>query len=157
MAKDATMPQSPTTSGPKASDGTPPNPPNKHDASYWPQIGTKDQIPIWLRDNDFIIFNHPLPTNSSRRSLRLWRCLHMETLNIWTHALGSLSFLAVGIFFLSNYAHAPDNCNLQPQLSTSDLFAFSTCLTAATICFGLSAAFHTPRSHSYTVHHFWAS
>jgi hypothetical protein len=50
---------------------------------YWHTITTKDQIPGWLRGNDYIVGGHPMPTHSYKRSFRLWRSLHMETMNIW--------------------------------------------------------------------------
>ena len=89
-----------------------------------------------------------MPTYSYRKSYRLWRMLHMETMNIWTHCLGSAAAVATGIA-LYKYAKLPN------QLTQGDKFAFGTEFTAATVCFGLSATFHTLRSHSYKVHHFW--
>lgn len=150
MAKDANV--STTTSATSVmSENTVDNdsiPDSKLDASAsWPLIGTKDQIPQWLRDNDYIFTGHPMPTHSYRRSLRLWRCLHMETMNIWTHLVGSAGF-AFGIGLL---VHGHNGI----VMHRGDYFAFGSSLIAATVCFGLSAAFHTLRSHSYHVHHFW--
>ncbi|KAF3936342.1 hypothetical protein ABW19_dt0210095 [Dactylella cylindrospora] len=116
---------------------------------YWPVIGKKDQIPGWLRDNDFIITGHPMPTYSYKRSFRLWRCLHMETMNIWTHLLGTIGFIAAGAAL---YSHAR---TYTLGLSAGDYFAFGVSVTAAAVCFGISTTFHTLRSHSYNVHHFW--
>ena len=118
-------------------------------APYWPIIATKDDIPTWLRDNDYIIGGHPMPTYSCIRSLRLWRCLHMETMNIWTHLLGSAVFIGAGSVL---YSRVSSSATL--SLSTGDKFAFGISITAASLCFGLSATFHTLRSHSYKVHHF---
>lgn len=117
--------------------------------SYWPAIGSKESIPGWLRDNDFILEGHPMPTYSYKRSLRLWRCLHMETMNIWTHLLGSMGFLVLG-FALNNLVSFS---NL--KITYGDVFAFGSFLASTTICFGLSAGFHTLRSHSYNIHHLW--
>ena len=118
--------------------------------SYWPTIGSKEQIPAWLRDNDYILEGHPMPTYSYLKSLRLWRCLHMETMNIWTHLLGSMAFIAVS-FALKHFASASKNFNF----TRGDLLAFGSFLASATICFSLSAGFHTLRSHSYNIHHLW--
>ncbi|CAG8384963.1 unnamed protein product [Penicillium salamii] len=96
---------------------------------YWPAIASKDKIPEWLQDNDYILGSHPMPTYSYERSLRLWRCFHMETMNIWTHLLSSLAFITV--------------------------VAFGSFLASVAICFGLSAGFHTLRSHSYSIHYLW--
>lgn len=119
--------------------------------AYWPTVGSKDQIPGWLRDNDFLVGGHPMPTYSYRRSLRLWRCLHIETMNIWTHLLGSAAFVAVG-FALYGYSRAS---SATLTLSVGDQFAVASSITTAVVCFGLSTTFHTLRSHSYNVHHFW--
>lgn len=107
-------------------------------------------IPGWLRDNDYILEGHPMPTYSYKRSLRLWRCLHMETMNIWTHLLGSMAFIVVG-FMLSYTASQSQDISF----THGDLFAFRSFLISATICFGLSTGFHTLRSHSYNIHHLW--
>ena len=117
---------------------------------YWPSIASKDDIPGWLRDNDFIVHGHPMPTYSYRRSFRLWRCLHMESVNIWTHLVGSLTFFALSV---SLYQNSSTSRSLHP--GTRDIFAFGVSFLAAIICFGLSTTFHTLRSHSYNVHHFW--
>lgn len=118
------------------------------ESSYWPTIATKDLIPGWLRDNDYIIGGHPMPTYSYQRSFRLWRCLHMETMNIWTHLIGCAAFVATGIGLYS-YARSQSL-----SLSIGDKFAFGISIASASACFGLSTTFHTLRSHSYHVHHF---
>lgn len=150
MAKDA---RSTATSAPletKDADSKRDLPKKTPDDDYWPTIVHRDEIPKWLRDNDFLLTGHPMPTNSYPKSLRLWRCLHMETMNIWTHFLGSAFFVATGIYLYSN----PTKRALQAA-TTGDILAFGASISSAAICFGLSAAFHTLRSHSYSVHHFW--
>jgi adiponectin receptor len=117
---------------------------------YWPAIATKDEIPGWLRDNDYIIGEHPMPTYSYKRSFRLWRCLHMETMNKWTHFLASAAFVAAG-FTLYNYSRASSSL----KLGVGDKFAFGISITTVAVCFGLSATFHTLRSHFYNMHHLW--
>ncbi|KAF2226798.1 hemolysin-III related-domain-containing protein [Elsinoe ampelina] len=120
------------------------------ESAYWPEIASKDTIPGWLRDNDYIINGHPMPTLSYRRSFRLWRCLHMETMNIWTHLVGATGFIATGVGLYTS-----SSASSVGEPSAGDRFAFGISLTAAAVCFGLSTAFHTLRSHSYNVHHFW--
>lgn len=148
MVKDATVsPISATTESSVASSS--PILHRARDDTYWPIIATKNEIPGWLRDNDYIIGGHPMPTYSYKRSFRLWRCLHMETMNIWTHLVGSAAAVATGIG-LYNYA-----ISRSLSMSVGDKFAFGVSITAGAICFGLSTTFHTLRSHSYNVHHFW--
>lgn len=73
----------------------------------------------------------------------------METMNIWTHIFGCIAFVIIGIV-LHNHASAE---SLQPTIG--DKFAFGISITTGAVCFGLSTTFHTLRSHSYNVHHFW--
>jgi adiponectin receptor len=73
----------------------------------------------------------------------------METMNIWTHFIGCAAFVATGIT-LYNYAVAKSL-----SVSVGDKFAFGISITPGAVCFGLSSTFHTLRSHSYNVHHFW--
>ncbi|KAJ6013727.1 hypothetical protein N7540_008318 [Penicillium herquei] len=122
----------------------------KENQGYWPTIANKDQIPRWLRDNDYIVEGHPMPTYSYWRSLRLWRCWHMETMNIWTHLIGSTAFATSG-FVLYQYATKIMSINID----YGDIYAFGIFTASAATCFGLSTAFHTLRSHSYDVHHYW--
>ncbi|KAF4555530.1 hemolysin-III-like protein 4 [Elsinoe fawcettii] len=150
MAKD--MHTKPSTIGYETVPSTPSTPTSAgkpDDSQYWPEIASKDEIPGWLRDNDYIVHGHPMPTYSYRRSFRLWRCLHMETMNIWTHLIGSAGFVAAGIGLYRS------SVDMSRPLGTGDKFAFGTSITAAAVCFGLSTTFHTLRSHSYNIHHFW--
>ncbi|KAF2264375.1 HlyIII-domain-containing protein [Lojkania enalia] len=148
MAKDATLSPTSTTTDPSVASSSPILQKPDED-SYWPTIATKDEIPGWLRDNDCIVGGHPMPTYSYKRSFRLWRCLHMETMNIWTHLIGTAAFVTTGITL---YIYA---ISKSLGLSVGDKFAFGISITAGAACFGLSTTFHTLRSHSYNVHHFW--
>ncbi|KAF2689298.1 hypothetical protein K458DRAFT_439670 [Lentithecium fluviatile CBS 122367] len=98
--------------------------PHQQQDPYWPVLATKDDIPAWLQNNEYIITGHPIPANSYKLSFHLWRCLHMETMDIWTHSTG---------------------------MKTGNAFAFGIFLSSAALCFALSAAFYTLRSHSYKV------
>lgn len=139
--------------GSKSQSGRSPDAPDSEEKDiqqgYWPAVASKDQIPGWLRDNDFIIEGHPMPTYSYRRSFRLWRCWHMETMNIWTHLIGSAGFItAGGLIYHYSLSHG-----IKP--SYGDIFAFGTFTASAATCFAFSTTFHTLRSHSYNVHHHW--
>ena len=76
-----------------------------------------------------------MPTYSYKRLLRLWRCLHIETMNIWTHLLGSMAFIAVG-FELNHTVPRSQDLNFD----RGAVFAFGPFTASATICFGLSSA-----------------
>ena len=149
MAKDATITRS-STGSESVADSTASILATGDSNTYWPAIGSKDEIPGWLRDNDFIVNGHPMPNYSYRKSFRLWRCLHMETMNIWTHLLASVACVISGTVL---YHHSRSSGRHSPTLG--DNFAFGTSLVAAAVCFSLSTTFHTLRSHSYNIHHFW--
>ena len=129
----------------------PPKTPKTNQDPYWPTIAHWDQVPLWLRDNEHIVTGHPLPTFSYQKSLRLWRCLHNESVNIYSHFFGSAFFVATG-FTLLGYV---DSSSRLLSADSGDRFAFGNFFTAAATCFAASATFHTLRSHSYNVHHFW--
>ena len=114
-----------------------------------PQTAHRDDIPIWLRDNEYILSGHPLPTYPYRKSYRLWLTLHMETMNIWTHALGCAALVIVGLALLAY------SMILQDHAAIHAAPMFRMPIATTTICFGLSATFHTLRSHSYETHVFW--
>ncbi|KAF2467373.1 HlyIII-domain-containing protein [Lindgomyces ingoldianus] len=125
--------------------------------SKWPQIGHWDSVPLWLRDNEFIRTGHPLPTFSLQKSFRLWFCIHNEFVNIHSHAFGSSLALAAGAVLLAK-SYTPDlppSASLPSSAGLGDRLAFAAFFGASALCFGFSAIFHTLRSHSYNVHHFW--
>lgn len=66
------------------------------------------------------------------------------------HFLGSAASVAT---YFTLYSYTRPSSTLRPSIG--DEFAFGTSITAAAVCFGLSATFHTLRSHSYSIHHFW--
>jgi len=72
-------------------------------------------------------------------------------MNIWTHFLGAAAFVAAG-FTPQNNARASSSL----KLGMGDTLAFGISITAAAVCFGLSATFHTLRGHSYNIHHLLA-
>jgi adiponectin receptor len=122
---------------------------------YWPILAPHTHLPAWLQDNDYIINYHPMPTNTYARSFRLLRCLHMETINIWTHLLGSVAFLVAAMATLPSLSSSASTAASSTSSNKPYLFPLLIFLAASSLCFSLSATFHTLRSHSYTVHHFW--
>lgn len=52
-----------------------------------------DHLPVWLKDNDFLINGHRPPLNSFGECFKSIFSIHTETGNIWTHLLGKLSRL----------------------------------------------------------------
>ncbi|KAJ1866143.1 hypothetical protein LPJ78_002060 [Coemansia sp. RSA 989] len=104
-----------------------------------------DELPPWMRDNQYILSGYRQPTNSFRKCFASWLYVHNETGNIMTHAIGALAFLVL-CFTVTR--------GLLLEFSTVDwrdvatLYAF---LLGAVGCMGLSALFHTVTCHSQSV------
>ncbi|EHB10068.1 Adiponectin receptor protein 1 [Heterocephalus glaber] len=56
-----------------------------------------DVLPDWLKDNDDLSHGHRPPMPSFRACFKSIFCIHTETGNIWTHLLGFVLFLFLGI------------------------------------------------------------
>ncbi|EGY23820.1 hemeolysin-III family protein [Verticillium dahliae VdLs.17] len=96
------------------------------------------------RDNSFILSGYRDVSYSYWQCLQSTLELHNETVNIWSHALGSLWFLHQ--FF--------DDCikDDTTALLTSDRFAIGMFDMSVALCFFFSAAFHTFSNHSRSVY-----
>ena len=101
-----------------------------------------DDLPHWLRDNPSIQTGYRPPSSSFTASLSSIMHLHNETVNIWTHLLGSVLFLILAVTLYSNVA------SRYPTATVADISAFSAFFAGATGCLGMSAAYHTISNHS---------
>lgn len=105
-----------------------------------------DDLEDWRRDNAFIHTGYRPTSNSYRRSFSSLFTLHNESVNIWTHLLGSIFFTAVGLaafylfeaFAAARYASA----------TRADVVAFAFFFAGAFLCLGMSATFHALSNHS---------
>ncbi|KAJ2338003.1 hypothetical protein GGF43_006977, partial [Coemansia sp. RSA 2618] len=104
-----------------------------------------NELPAWMRDNQFILSGYRHPTNSYRKCFASWLYVHNETGNIMTHLGGALAFLVL-CFTVTR--------GLLLEFATVDwrdtvtLYAF---LLGAVACMGLSAVYHTVTCHSHAV------
>ncbi|CAF3693702.1 unnamed protein product [Rotaria sordida] len=90
-------------------------------------------LPEWLGDNHFLLQKHRQPANSIRECLISIEPLHSETINIWTHLIGTLCIAVTYILFLiDNY----------PQLDISDIISFSLFFISAILCLTFSTLLH---------------
>ncbi|KAH9286083.1 Adiponectin receptor protein [Echinococcus granulosus] len=103
------------------------------------------QLPVWMKDNDFLVRGHRPALNS------YWSCaksifrIHTETGNIWTHLLGCVLFITIWTFFV---VFAPESIQWQDKL------VFSAFFLGAVVCLGFSCIFHTLSCHSLKVSRF---
>ncbi|XP_050963384.1 adiponectin receptor protein 2 [Labeo rohita] len=100
-----------------------------------------DVLPDWLKDNDFLLHGHRPPMPSFRACFRSIFRIHTETGNIWTHLLGCLFFLCLGIV----YMFRPNMSFVAPFQEKIVIGAF---FLGAILCLSFSWLFHTVYCHS---------
>nr|XP_020653394.1 adiponectin receptor protein 1-like isoform X1 [Pogona vitticeps]XP_020653395.1 adiponectin receptor protein 1-like isoform X1 [Pogona vitticeps] len=103
-----------------------------------------DVLPDWLKDNDFLLHGHRPPMPSFRACFRSIFRLHTETGNIWTHLLGFLFFLVLGV----GYMISP---NMKYVAPIQERVVFGMFFLGAILCLCFSWLFHTVYCHSEKV------
>ncbi|KAI1323315.1 hemolysin-III channel protein Izh2 [Xylariaceae sp. FL0255] len=105
-----------------------------------------DDLPPWQRDNEYITSGYRAQSNSYIRSLSSIFGIHNESVNIWTHALGSVVLVPLTVWFLYS--------QLAPRYASAgfmDEVVFACFLGGAAACLGMSATYHALCNHSETV------
>lgn len=81
------------------------------------QLMTFDAVPIWMKDNHFILSGYRVNWGWKHSFRSLWK-LHNETFNVWTHFLGFLSVTIALFITMQNVSpHGIDH--VQWELSTN--------------------------------------
>ena len=96
-------------------------------------------LPSWLLDNEFLISGHRPPMPSVKECFASIFRLHTETVNIWTHLLGTLFFVIVGIYFTTRPS---------AEVHTEKKLIFGAFFLGAIICLLFSTLYHTLYCHS---------
>ncbi|VVT50932.1 uncharacterized protein SAPINGB_P002928 [Magnusiomyces paraingens] len=139
----------PSTSSPNP----PPSPkPFKKSLISW------DDLPHWMRDNHYIHTGYVPQTNSLAHSIHSLTYLHNESVNIYSHLLPAILaiFFCIALaalltfFSISILPQYPDHPSTPPYL-LPDSAAFFIFALGVAGCLGLSATFHTLKSHSHAV------
>ncbi|GAP86022.1 putative mPR-like GPCR protein [Rosellinia necatrix] len=105
-----------------------------------------DELPRWRRDNAFILSGYRPASGSYLGSLLSVFRVHNESVNIWTHAAGSLVLVPLAALCL--YAEiAPRRAAAGP----ADELVFACFLSGAALCLGMSATYHALSNHSESV------
>lgn len=114
-----------------------------------PTLCSFDELPDWHQDNHFILHGYRTVSNSVRLSWESWFYLHNETVNIFSHLIPAIYFLAaeglITRFFAVHY----------PEGTRGDRIIFAFFFLTVTICFALSTTYHTLMNHSDHVSHLW--
>lgn len=73
------------------------------------RVGFYDELPEWQKDNKYLIRGYRLNFTKWYRVLYSTFIFHNESVNIWSHLLGALSFIcfAIGIEFQENDSSVP--------------------------------------------------
>ncbi|CAB1419035.1 unnamed protein product [Pleuronectes platessa] len=100
-----------------------------------------DVLPDWLKDNDFLLHGHRPPMPSFRACFKSIFRIHTETGNIWTHLLGCLFFLFLGLM----YMFSPNKSFVAPVQEKVVIGVF---FLGAILCLSFSWLFHTVYCHS---------
>lgn len=116
---------------------------------FRPTLLSYDELPEWQKDSPFILYGYRPESNSAQACFASWLYLHNETVNIYSHLLPGILFLA-GEVMIYQYFDAR-----YPMATVSDRLIFAFFLLTAVTCLGLSAMFHTFLSHSAHVSHVW--
>lgn len=107
-----------------------------------------DDLPLWQQDNHYIISGYRPASNSFQKSFASLSYLHNESVNIYSHLLGGISFSIVGVLLYRM---------LVPRYETAgrgDILAFACFFAGAALCLGMSGTYHTISNHSHLVARF---
>ncbi|TVY82430.1 Adiponectin receptor protein [Lachnellula suecica] len=106
-----------------------------------------ERLPLWLQeDNHFIETGYRPESNSLQKCLESLLYIHNETVNIYSHLIGSLVFAILPVYFLRT--------EIPPRYKVAtiaDLVVCSIYFTGVAVCFFLSATYHTLMSHSHSM------
>ncbi|OBT86538.1 hypothetical protein VE02_04325 [Pseudogymnoascus sp. 03VT05] len=106
-------------------------------------------IEPWRQYNRFIIRSYRPASNSYLKSISSLGYLHDQTVNIYSHLLGAIGFVAAGCVLY---------CIFSPRYHSAtwaDVAVFGAFAMGLFMCLTLSAAFHTFNNHSRSVYDFF--
>lgn len=106
------------------------------------RLVSHSELPQWLQNNEYLLRHHRPPLMSWRACAKSIFSLHTESGNIWTHLLGAVGFLALGVHFFRSDA---------VTLDWAGRLAFGVYFAGAALCLGLSTSYHTFNCHSASV------
>lgn len=65
--------------------------------------GLLEELPDWMRDNEFIKSRYRLDYETNCEVLSTAFKCHNETVNVWTHLIGSMIMFILALFILIDY------------------------------------------------------
>lgn len=101
-----------------------------------------DEVPEWYADNPFITAGYRPVALAAAPCLRSMLHIHNQTANIFTHLIPGAVALVLNVALHDLFTR------WYPDASFADRAVFHVYLTTCTLCFGVSAAYHTLLCHS---------
>ena len=95
---------------------------------------TYDELEDWYKDNEYITDGYRPSGKNSKYYLKSILKMHNETINIWTHFLGSLLFFSIILY---------SNISGLITRPFGDVVSLNIFLSAVAICFFASGIMHT--------------
>jgi len=120
-----------------------PNPSPKTNTSP-PLTVTWNDLPPWQQDNHHIQTGYRPASNSLTRSIASLAYLHNESVNIYSHLLGSCLALLSGLYVYTSVIKPRFEAHATPQ----DVRVFAAFFVGAVACLAVSAGYHTLSNHS---------
>jgi len=99
----------------------------------------------WQRDNPAILSGYRPETGSYSASIASLFYLHNESVNIWSHLLGSIAFGFTAPILYRKLK------GMYRTATAGDLFAFGCFFAGCVFCLGMSGVFHLLSNHSAAV------
>ena len=99
----------------------------------------RSHLPNWLLDNEYLISGHRPPMPSVKECFASIFRIHTETVNIWTHLLGTLFFIVVGLRVITRPS---SEVHIEKKLT------FGAFFLGAIVCLLFSTLYHTLYCHS---------
>jgi adiponectin receptor len=123
--------------------------PLHHNIDQAADLLSYEEIPEWYQDNPWIRRGYRPVSYSVKSCLRSWARLHNELVNIHSHLFAATAFLLAEAYILEPLHRK------YSRVSPGDYAVLAIFLLTATVCFGLSAAYHTLISHSQKAEAVW--
>ncbi|KFA76603.1 hypothetical protein S40288_08119 [Stachybotrys chartarum IBT 40288] len=101
-----------------------------------------DKIPDWYGENPFIQSGYRPVFAAAKPCFHSWLYLHNQSANIFTHLVPGVLALALNAALLRYFSL------WYPDATLADRAVFHIYLTALSLCFGISATYHTMLCHS---------
>lgn len=123
------------------------------------EIVTWDKLDLWQQDNEFIYDGYVKETNSVTKCVRSLNLLHNETVNIWSHLVPSIIYLALLIGFTDFVLEKKLVQILGVNhhfMDTIDYVMVNIFLLGAFLCLFCSSCYHCFKQHSESVSVLWS-